>query len=417
MKKKLLIVAGAGASVEFGMPSVAKIDALFQEWAMDIMPLVEQSGSLYSWVRDTADEYYRHSGKSNPLVSINFERTLFTIQTLSRLFGDKSDWRTHHFAPFVDLVNLPKVIGLSGNVVQADHNELATLFDVLLDKLVVHFRSLCAGLLKEKPAEIEKLKSLLSILRSEFDIGIVNLNYDNVLLSACPELVTGFDSTSGDFKKDIVYRESWNFIYHLHGSIHFDMKGKPHDLHQVMWNNDLTSYFSNNAAGRNSLYTVEGNNHPNSSIITGLDKSNQLLREPFITYYSELVRKSYLADALLFIGYGFGDNHLNSTFNFNRFDGRRRPVVVIDYSDKEESGLSSRYDAWAGKLFQAIPGNIFDMRPSKGLSRSVAYYRIHKIFERSSNPDLPLSVWYDGLMSACEQPVKVLQELSRQEPL
>jgi hypothetical protein len=40
MKRKLLITVGAGASLEFGLPSVNKVDKLFDAQAMTLYPLV-----------------------------------------------------------------------------------------------------------------------------------------------------------------------------------------------------------------------------------------------------------------------------------------------------------------------------------------------------------------------------------------
>ena len=39
MSKKLLIIVGAGASIDFGMPTVKKIDNLFETWGKEILPL------------------------------------------------------------------------------------------------------------------------------------------------------------------------------------------------------------------------------------------------------------------------------------------------------------------------------------------------------------------------------------------
>jgi len=33
--KKLLIIVGAGGSIQFGMPSVADVDTLFERWAKE----------------------------------------------------------------------------------------------------------------------------------------------------------------------------------------------------------------------------------------------------------------------------------------------------------------------------------------------------------------------------------------------
>jgi NAD-dependent SIR2 family protein deacetylase len=51
--KKLLIIIGAGASLDFGMPSVTEIDKLFNSWASRHLPLANnERENLYTWVKD-----------------------------------------------------------------------------------------------------------------------------------------------------------------------------------------------------------------------------------------------------------------------------------------------------------------------------------------------------------------------------
>ena len=48
-KKKLMVVLGAGASVELGMPSVSDIDRLFHEWAGPDFTLATPEPHPISW--------------------------------------------------------------------------------------------------------------------------------------------------------------------------------------------------------------------------------------------------------------------------------------------------------------------------------------------------------------------------------
>lgn len=52
-KKKILVVVGAGASIELGMPSVSCINNLFVQWAKDDYSLASNGYSnLYSFFAD-----------------------------------------------------------------------------------------------------------------------------------------------------------------------------------------------------------------------------------------------------------------------------------------------------------------------------------------------------------------------------
>lgn len=411
--KKLLIVAGAGASIEFGMPSVSAIDDLFDNWALEILPLKDdRSKSLYTWVKEQLSDYASQNPRNRMGAIMNFESVLYTIQTLSGLHRD-IDWHkfNNRAMPFVDLKDTPEVIRFEQEKV-ANGDDFGLLYSYLIDKLLVHFREKCATLSADKAAELDLLRDFFNELKTKFEIGFVNLNYDNVIISALPDLETGYDINSGEFSRNRLIHPNWNFCYHMHGSVHFDMRGSETEMHKIFWNNDLTSTFSGNSSGRSGVNTTEGTQHVQSAIITGLDKANQILREPFGSYFMRVDQLVNEADAVLFLGYGFADMHLNQVFPFMRHDGKERKVVVIDWAADDQDGLSFRHDDWTYGLFQTVPYNGHEM--NDGVSResnSASYYKQNNILEKSSNPEYPLAVWYNGLLEACRNPQAIIDEL------
>lgn len=220
---------------------------------------------------------------------------------------------------------------------------------------------------------------------------------------------------SGEFSRDKFYNSEWNFCYHIHGSIHFDMKGGKDntEMHKVLWNDDLTSQFSSNSSGRSGNYTSEGLDHLNSSIIAGLDKVNQILKEPFGSYYMSLDKLLYEADSILFMGYGFNDLHLNKMFPFVRYDNlKTRKVVIIDWANDDEGGLNFRHDSWSFGVFTTLPFNGFEMGDGKIREpRPALYFKKRNKLEKSSNPKYPIAVWYNGLLEACKHVDKIKKEL------
>lgn len=404
---------GAGASIDFGMPSVKRIDELFQVWALENHRLVDNNNeSLYSYLRSQLETYVSQN-RNNYLDSLlNFENLLFTMQSLQSLLDDKQHkYFNNRLNPFIGNITLPEIEknGALNNL----HN-LTNLHSNLVDKLCEYIRDLCKQTASTNNDKIDKLRGFFVSLKSEFEIGIINLNYDNVVLSVLPDLITGFHKDKLTFDREILYTASWNFLYHIHGSIHFDMKPDPknEEMHKIFWNNDLSSAFSHNSSGRNRNHTVEGIAHLNSVIIAGLDKTNQLLREPFGSYFMQLDRKIYESDAVLFIGYGFNDRHLNNCFPFIRHDNKNRKVVVIDYANDNQDGLQSRRDSWQYGLFKTIPFNGREMgRPGIIEPRHVGYFKKNKVLELSSNPKYPLGIWYNGLMEACDNPDVIVNEL------
>lgn len=414
--KKLLIIVGAGASVEFNMPSVSDVDQLFKEWGLQQAPLAsDPKKSLYSWTRDKLDEYVRQNNGDDRFEIVNFEQLLHTIQMIGVLASDKDhQYYRHALNPFIELESFPDIIGFKGAIAQAKGEDFHKLHSFLVDKLLDYFRLRCRELPVNYQENIQLLRSFLETLKAHFDIGIINLNYDNVILSAMPDLKTGFDTRTGAFDRSKLYDGNWDFCYHMHGSVHFDMKGDTDmEMHKVYWNPDLASQFAQNSSGRNSNTTSEGTRHLTTNIIAGLDKANQLLGEPFGPYFMLTDQLIYAADAILFMGYGFNDNHLNKKFLFTRYDKqKRRKVAVIDWAKDDKDGLSCRRDNWSHNLFGALPTNSREMgRWGYGDICVVKDFRKTNSLEKSSNPKLPLAVWYGGMLEACKHPDTIIAEL------
>jgi len=413
MKKKLLIIVGAGASIDFGLPSVKTIDSLFEKWALEIVTLKDDKNkSLYTWVKECMLVYAKQNPQNYTENIVNFENLLFTIQNLAVILNDK-DWEFYNnrLNPFIDLKFIPDIKRF-GKDKKTDGGDFHFLHSYLIDNLLEYFRTICKTIDKDKKLEIEKLNSFYTDLKTEFELGFINLNYDNVILSTLPDLETGFNEATGEFDRNRIYTSSWNFCYHMHGSVHFDLKGNKIDMHKIYWNNDLSSTFAQNSSGRSSKSTSEGLNHLNSAIIAGLDKSNQLLKEPFGTYFMQLDRLIHESDSILFVGYGFSDTHLNRIFPFIRNDKKKRKVVMIDWADDNEDGLNFRRDSWSSGVFETIPFNAFEM--GDGVSRlpqPVFHYKTNKILEKSTNPDYPIAVWYNGVLEACNSVDKIIDEL------
>lgn len=413
MNKKLLIIVGAGASLDFGMPSVKTIDILFENWAKEILSLKSDSTkSLYTWVKECLTAYAQQNSRNRIDNIVNFESLLFTIQNLATVLND-DHWQhfNNRLKPFIQVNSMPEIQRF-GKTKIADGNDFHFLHSYLVDKLLEHFRDICKTVNNDKKSEIEKLTDFFNKLKNEFDLGFVNLNYDNVILSCLPDLETGFDNKTGEFSREKLYSGKWNFCYHMHGSVHFNLKSNKTEMHKIYWNSDLTSTFAQNSSGRNSNYTSEGLSHLNSAIIAGLDKSNQLLKEPFGPYFMQLDKVIHESDAILFLGYGFNDTHLNRIFPFIRHDKKKRKVVILDWAETNEDGLNFRHDGWSFGVFSTVPFNGFEMGDGKSrLPNPAAHYKSNKILEKSSNPDYPIAVWYDGVLEACNYFNKIIREL------
>jgi hypothetical protein len=120
-------------------------------------------------------------------------------------------------------------------------------------------------------------------------------------------------------------------------------------------------------------------------------------------------------DALLIVGYGFGDDHLNVAFERFR-NARRRPVVVIGCADDNSMTVSGHgwtdIDSCDRRIFNFFATDHRSMRwLGKSRPGTVKPVKEAKEFEYSGDSNTPLSLWYDGMLSACGHPDKILSRL------
>lgn len=411
-KKKLMVVVGAGASIELGMPSVSDVDCLFSEWAKDGYLLAnDEEKTLYCFIRDEVNRHYSLSPKKSLRKETNFEELLYVLLQLSAALGD-NNYKLPMNA-FWGLKMLPKINSVFGEKF-VDGNDLRHLHSLLVDKLTAEIRERCKVSKENNYQEFNEFEKFINNLNDDFDVAFISINYDNLITQACPSLFTGFNKDTGFFEAASIYeRSGWGLIYHLHGSVHFDMQGNPSDMHAIKWNEELSSTFSTNSSGRNSQDTSEGIDMPISVIVAGYGKANQIQRMPFRTYYSRVDEIAARADAFLFMGYGFNDRHLNNSLHSIRDGKIKKPVVILDWAADEQEPMQFRCDDWSYNLCKAIPVNVCEMvtKQYKHAAPDVAELKSREEFEVSRNPDYPLSIWYGGFIQACRNYAKIKAEL------
>ncbi len=414
-KKKLLMVVGAGASVDFGVPSVAKVSEVIGAAIQKIYPLAnDRTSNLYAYIEGRIGSYWKMAIPAALHRAPHYEDVLYAIFALVSAYPAAA--HTSALGALIAPQVLPDVLEFGRSSKHVGRGELNQLAAHAVDAVADEFRRVCQAVATSKVAEFSRLLKLTSALQAEFDVAVVTLNYDNIVYRALAGIETGFDPVSGEFRAErILDRLGWPCMLHLHGSVHFDMPGPragSRDLHEIRWQANLGATFAGNAAGRNIHASPEGADFPTSVLVAGYGKTIQILRLPFRTYYSEVDQLVSQCDALLFAGYGFGDEHLNGAFKRFR-DVRRRPVVILGYAPKGTMTLggfdpdrlahgvvhvleTDRHSmTWLGYKHPDVVDALLDARE----------------FEVSSNSETPLSVWYNGMLEACDNAAKVVAKL------
>ena len=415
MKKKLLITVGAGASLDFGLPSVSAVDKLLDDHAKRLFPLAHNpERNLYSHIRDELNAYYAKNPKEGLRKWANFEDVIYQVNVLASLSSD-SGFENGANA-LLRAEELPPVLRYGQKVSAVDSSVLIDLAGSMQDIIVEHFIEVCAALPDTQRENIVHLKSMLDALSAEFDIGVVTLNYDNVFSLARPDLYTGFNDVTGAFEPlAVLNRTEWNFLYHAHGSIHYAMDMTPSDMHRIEWRKTPQKGHASQASGRNGQSTAESLWFPTSVIIAGYGKTQQMLRQPFRTFFAQVNKLVLESDALLFIGYGFGDLHLNAAFS--EATDRRRPTAVITWGDAKDDPFQFRADTWSTNLQATVPTRARSMSgPGSTSPWSIGELKTAAEFEVSNDEDFKLAIWYDGLMSKNLDVSKLISHL-RLSPL
>lgn len=469
MKKKLLIILGAGSSSAVSLPSVECLNRLIEGWGTE---WATQHGTTdhFQELWESAKTYYER-GLTQSRPALNFEKVLGDMVAMAHWmepppWGDTLRQAAcgahppnlqfrYHQEQQDEVAEAPLAMGLQSDesdmpscecesigdssvdgddfpevALAADQGEyrergkygayieLMDEYSFLLERLARHMRVESQRLNSANKPEKHNYRKLLGSLRENFDIGVYNLNYDTAALDALPGAYIGFGESSVFEPRVVHERKNWDFVYHLHGSVHHSLNRR-YAGDQIVWRPSLDSEFFDGPEGRWSEPRSNGIKIPRTTLVAGRFKLDQLLFEPFQSFHGSLVRHVYAADAILIGGYGFGDAHINFalrnrlslTQNGPRMQDRP-PVMVLTLAGKLTPPMRRRDDLWSRELgvtlctgtqghFFMEPGNPSDPIPTKLVKRGA--------FEVDAQHRV--AVWYGGFTEAVHRLPGILRWL------
>lgn len=480
MKKKLLVILGAGSSSAVGLPSVWCLDRLIAGWGTEWARWRRTTDHFQELWKSAETYYERALPPSRPALNLekvlgdmglNFEKVLGDTVALAHWMepppwgntlrqaacGERFpdlEFRSHkeqdnEIAEALLAAGSPSDGDITGGEcdsigdpsVAVDprpedalapdtgecaergrygaYIELTDEYSFLLERLARHMRAESQRLSSANTREKDEYQKLLGELRERFHIGVYNLNYDTAAFDALPSAYTGFDE-SGAFEPKVVHeREHWDFVYHLHGSVHHSLN-RQYVGDQIVWRIGLDGEFFDGPEGRWSEPRSNGIKIPRTTLVAGGFKLDQLLFEPFQSFHASLVRHVHAADAILIGGYGFGDAHMNFALR-NRLSlahgglrvKDRPPVMVLTLADETTQPMRRRDDRWARELGRSLctgtqghffmePGNPSDPIPSELAKRGT--------FEVDAQHRV--AVWYGGFTGAVHRLPSVVRWLN-----
>jgi hypothetical protein len=415
-KKKLLVVLGAGSSVPCGIPGTAEIDAKMSEWSKGwAVPLTHPKGSggdgVFNDLWKFAEKYAARNLNRQLGLRINFEYILGEMTSLA-------SWVSP--SPFGNL--LSEVVrdsslrdGFTWPGVETGpyfrRQIIIPQLAYLLDQLARFMRARSAGF-DESSSSFATYRSLFAALRSEFEVGIYSLNYDNLALRAWPDAFTGFNGENFNARQ-VGARANWEFIYHLHGSVHYSVGGLPMQP-AIEWKNDLAGEFVNSKELEVNMASKFVPIVP-SALIAGGYKLDQILADPAQTFYSSLVRHVHQAEAVLLIGYSFGDAHINrallNRFALSPYDPTGRPPAVVVTKTGlpgEIIGVRQSHELMAWEMVHAI-NTRFPFVGAQPPAPSLETLLNEGRFEIDAN--LRAAVWHNGFLKLADKLPELIARL------
>jgi hypothetical protein len=185
VKRKLIIVARAGSSIDFGMLRVEEVNSFFLKSAHQYFLLAnDHNKNLYGYIYDEVERQLSSNTMLGQRRKPNFEDILYVIYTLAGLHSAQAP-----LGAFIGIRRFPDVVYI-GQLKRVDEHMLRHLGQHLVDSLLDALRKQC----QEPASHFAELKNLLAALAEEFDVALVTTNYDDLLYRAFPQgIETGFD--------------------------------------------------------------------------------------------------------------------------------------------------------------------------------------------------------------------------------
>jgi hypothetical protein len=298
-KDEVLVLLGAGASVDAGIPhSAAMVEEIQEALKGDWLVFRD----LYNYVRSAIFYADGIQGNFDERVSYNIERLVVALDELSRR-------EEHPIYPFVGAWN-PRLAQVAGENFCA----------------VTEFKTKILEKLRHEWIEISNyerasyFRGLVAFQKElNFALRVFTLNYDLCVEKAYqfeyneyPE--RGFDKSrlwSHELLEDVTPGDKNLYLYKLHGSID--------------WTRDASTKKLTFSDSTSKIRVEDG------ELIFGTSYKLQYV-DPFLFLVYQLRRLSLDAKLLLVIGYGFGDEHINGILAQALRGSPQKRLVAVTYS-------------------------------------------------------------------------------------
>lgn len=321
MKKRAVVLLGAGASVEYKAHSTAQLTAAIERSVMADGWMKHSGGdTAYTQIKT------RLAGYLSKPEAVNFEHIYHCAHEL--LFVN---------APGPHAVDefRPLMVPFLTCATAIPETALRALVDHMAKVIYAEMSAVCDN----NPISLNPLRAFFGKLRADNVLRIYTTNYDDFPLQAEPSLYTGFPATPSSAPKPFDVNTFWlqkdlDSIFHLHGSVHMGFPPPTSgggDIGELFWFDYRADALKHCSFNGGDVRLMDGSSFVRTSVITGLNKLSRLQQRPMSHFYAAMANDLMSADIIYVIGSGLGDLHLNTWLQEARARNPRPPILFVDY--------------------------------------------------------------------------------------
>jgi hypothetical protein len=329
----LLVLLGAGASLDLGVPSTWQLTTNIT------LGLSAPTGYPDQTIAGTYAQALLEA-LAQTYVTPNFEHIAHGLEALSALRRSLDPTTVPEFR----IVEAALTAGLHPTFrSNVDRTWLIAARAELYRRL--HQSVSTADLAIATRPEWSTIQNFFRQLENAFDLYVVTTNYDSVVEQALGwgAKEQGYEQVAGEEAFRFIGQQSPPRLIHLHGSLHFGFRQATTDPNRFAFEDDHEDLYwfasqkdaFNTLLGRSGLNSMAGRDTQAGPMITGLQKPDKLLPEPYMSSFRHFQTLCSRIPRVLIAGYGFGDQHVNAVVSrLAKWHGGRRKIVIIDYCDE-----------------------------------------------------------------------------------
>ena len=329
-KNRVTMLMGAGAVLDFNLPQV--ITKPSTENITDaVCECIRYDGlciSVINEIRYRLDKLF----SDKQFHKINFEDLLHVLEQLNayKFCWDDSETPNRDIPPFAPFTKCN--VGSSLN----DLNEIMRRYIRIIMGIVNEYNEYYINNQEKE----EWYGRLFADRNRRWDI--FNLNYDTTVEQCLGDYEDGYeelqDAGCCKFNPAKLFKNKNNLstINHLHGCIQYGYKNLPNKDNTLTTIHDLYKYPSYTAAEKQYFQSnpknQAGESYVGGPIITGLHKTEKITCYPYSFYHGNLIQSILRNNALVIVGYSFGDVYINDIIrSLRQIHKKKARVVLIDY--------------------------------------------------------------------------------------